>query len=190
MRRGGKLWDLKTASAVLEDDVLAPLWVPAVAIEGEVVVVSPRCRRPAQQPHPGLLGGPPGLLLIAGDACARHVLPYVLTSPVSGNNVVYGERPALPAAVLAGERVPNEDLAPAELLLKAWTLDHVYEAYYRWYVERQRGAVDRGRVILQHFRLPLPEHDDRPPRPADVERFVVLVENQHRLVDHGEKLPE
>lgn len=47
---------------------------------------------------------------IAGYAGANHILPDVLTTPVSGNDMVQGKLMSLPATILAGILVAVENL--------------------------------------------------------------------------------
>jgi hypothetical protein len=44
--------------------------------------------------------------------------------------------------------------------------------------------VDNIRVILKYLSLASPEHDHRPPCPANIERLIILVEDKNRGVDH------
>ncbi len=43
------------------------------------------------QLHPGFAGGSTSLAAVAGDTGADHILPGMLTTPVSGNDMVQGE---------------------------------------------------------------------------------------------------
>jgi hypothetical protein len=101
------------------------------------------------------------------------------------DNVVYGEVSGLLAAVLAGVIVPNEHLTSAHLPLCAGAFDEVDEAYHRRQGDGHGGAADIAGVFLQHLRLAPPDQDNRPPRSTDIERLVVLIEDQDRGIDHN-----
>jgi len=101
------------------------------------------------------------------------------------DNVVYGEVSGLLAAVLAGAIVSQKHLTSAHLPLCAGAFDEVDEAYYRGQSHGHGGAADIAGVLLQHLRLAPPYQDNRPPCPADIERLVVLIEDQDRGIDHN-----
>jgi hypothetical protein len=54
----------------------------------------------------------------------------MVASEKARDNMVYGEFPCLPAAVLTGVIVSDEYLASAQSPLQAWALDQVHEADY------------------------------------------------------------
>jgi len=101
------------------------------------------------------------------------------------DNMVYGEFPCLFATVQTGEIVSNEDLASAQSPLHARPLDHVSKADYRWHRYGNRRTVHNIRVILQNLSLASPEQHNRPPRSANIERLVILVQDKDRGIYHN-----
>ena len=97
--------------------------------------IAGRLGRLAGQLHSGLLGGPACLATVTGDAGADHILPGMLTTLVSWNNVVYGKLAAFLAAILAGMAVAVEDPKARKPSLGSGTLDHVGQFDYRGYRE-------------------------------------------------------
>jgi hypothetical protein len=137
------------------------------------------CDRLAPELHPGFFGRTPCLALVTRLARAYQVIPGMSTSEEARNNMVYRKFPGLVAAVLTGVIVPNEYLSSAQSPLHAWALDEISKDTYR-----HGRAVNNIRVVLQNLGLASPEHDYRPPCPANIERLVILVEDKDRGVDH------
>ena len=154
------------------------------ALIHQIVGAGGRCGRLVHEFHPCFFRRTPRLALVTGLACAYQIIPGMSTSEEARDNVVYGEFPGLAPAVLTGVIVPDENLSSAQSPLHARALDEVSKADYRGHAYRRGSAVNNIRVILQYFGLASPEHDDRPPRPADIERLVVLVQYKDRGVDH------
>jgi hypothetical protein len=146
------------------------------------VDVAARLERRAEQPQPGLLERLAALAVVAGLARGDEVLPRVTAAAMPRHDVVEGHVVGLPAAVLAGMPVAGEHLAPGQLDARPRPLDQVLEAD-----DRGRAIFGPRRpnhlvVVLDHFGL-LPEDESEGPRQvADVERFVVLVQNEHDTV--------
>jgi len=126
----------------------------------------------------------PCFALVTGLAGANHVVPGVSAAEAARSNVVYGQLSGLSATVLAGVVVSKEHLASAHFSLGAGAFYHVDEADDGGDGDGHGGAVEHARVFLEHLRLAPPDEDNCPPRPADIERLVVLIKNQDRGVNH------
>ena len=99
-----------------------------------------------------------------------------------GHDVVERQVVRLPAAVLAGVAVAGEDLAPGQLDPRSRPPDQVLEPDHGGRAVLGPRRPDHLVVVLDHFGL-LAEHEAEGPRQvADVERFVVLVQNEHDTV--------
>jgi hypothetical protein len=170
---------------VTDGDILLPFGVFVEAVIHYVVADYGRRRGLAAQFHACYFGGTPCLALIAGPACAYHVIPGMFASQAARDNVVYGEVSGLLTAILAGIIVSNKHLTPAQLPLYAGTFDHVNQADHRGQIDSHRGAADCTRVFLQHLCLAPPEQDNGPPGTADIERLVVLIKNKDRGIYHN-----
>jgi hypothetical protein len=96
--------------------------------------------------------------------------------------VVDGEIPCLNAAVLAGEVVPNEDFAATELHARVWSFDHVYKANDGRSFKPDGRGVDQEIVLFQDFSFAVEYQDNCASDIADVERLVVRIEHEHRMM--------
>src|SRR6266567_1092265 len=114
-----------------------------------------------------------------------QVLPFVPPTAMLGNDVVDGEVAAAAPAVLARVPVPGEDLAPRELHAGARPLHQVHQADDRRRRDRHARRVDDLVIPLEELGLVRTEQVEGAPDVADVERLVVLIENQHRSVEHA-----
>lgn len=85
------------------------------------------------------------------------------------------------ATVLAGVVVANEDLAPAKLYTRMRSPDHVGETNHRGRVVPLPRRHQVEIIRLKDFGLAGNHEDDGAPDVADVERFVIVVENEHRV---------
>ena len=104
---------------------------------------------------------------------------------MAGDDVVQRQVVRLPAAVLAGMPIAGEDLAPAELDPGAGAPDLVLEPDHRRCVVLGAGRPDHLVVVLDDLGL-LTEHEpERPRQVADVEGFVILVQDEHDAVHRG-----
>src|SRR5438309_1203957 len=104
---------------------------------------------------------------------------------MAGDDVVQRQVVRLPAAVLAGMPIAGEDLAPAELDPGAGAPDLVLEPDHRRGVVLGAGRPDHLVVVLDDLGL-LTEHEpERPRQVADVEGFVILVQDEHDAVHRG-----
>ena len=97
--------------------------------------------------------------------------------------MVEGEIAGMHAAILAGVIIAQEDFAPRQLGAWMRAADHVGQPDHRRGMDVVHRGVNDRVVQLQHFRLPVKHKDQRPPDIAHVERFVILVQDQHRRVD-------
>ncbi len=111
---------------------LAPLIQDAPVVE-HVVRIRTRRGRLFEHPHVGFLRRETGLSVVAGDAGAYDVFPYVRTASGPRQDVIEGEVLGLAAAVLAFEAVPVEDRAARQSALYQWAFYHVHESDHRWY---------------------------------------------------------
>jgi len=166
-------------------DVLLPLGMFVEAVIHYVVANYGRRRWLTAEFHASHFGRAPCFALVTGLAGAHHVLPGMFASEVARDDVVYGEVSGLFAAVLAGVIVSKKHLAPAHLPLRAGALDEVDQAYYRGQGHGQGRTADIAGVFFQHLSLAPPYQDNRPPRSTDIERLVVLIEDQDRGIDHN-----
>jgi len=139
----------------------------------------------AQKLHARHPGRTACLALIAGLAGAHHVLPGMFASEAARHDMVYGKLSGLPAAVLTGEIVPHKDFAATELSLRAGSFNHVNQADYRGERDCQGGAAEHSGVFLYHLSFAPPYQHDGSPRPADIQRFVILIENKDRGINHN-----
>jgi hypothetical protein len=118
--------------------------------------------------------------VVAGLAGGDHVLPAVPTAPVPWQNVVQRQLAGLLTAVLAGEAVPKEDVAPCEPALWPGAPDQVDQAYYGRDLEDGCGAVEVTAAVLNGLRLAAVKQDYRPAYIAYVEGFIVLIQYEYR----------
>lgn len=175
---------LVNITLVINRHIFLPLRILVITVEGNPVARCAWGGRLPEEPHPGSLRRTPRFSLVARLACTSHVLPHVFAAEVSRNDMVYGEFPGLPAAVLARVAISNEYLAATQLPGHTRAPDEVDKTNDGRAVYRERGAMDDAVVIFQNLGFASPKKNDRTPRPTNVERFVVLVEYQHRRIDH------
>ena len=99
-----------------------------------------------------------------------------------GHDVVEGQVVRLPAAVLAGVPVAREDLAARQLDPRPRPADEVLEPDDGGRAVLGPRRPDHLVVVFDHFGL-LAEHEAEGARQvADVERLVVLVQNEYDTV--------
>jgi hypothetical protein len=89
------------------------------------------------------------------------------------------------AAVLTGIVVAAEYLLAREAHLWPWPLDHVYQANDRRQQEGVAGAAEIAVPVLQHLRLASIDQHKGPPGVADVQRLIILIQDQYSGIDHG-----
>ena len=136
----------------------------------------------AKETQAGLLERLATLAVVARLARGDEVLPGVSATPMARNDVVEGQVVGLAAAVLAGMPVAREDLAAGQLDPRSRAADQVLEADDGGRAVFGPRRPDHLVVVLDHFGL-LAEHEAEGARQVtDVERFVVLVQNEHDTV--------
>ena len=136
----------------------------------------------AGQTQAGLLERLAALAVVARLAGGDEVLPGVAAAAVARHDVVEGQVVRLAAAVLAGVPVAREDLAPRQLDARPRPADQVLEADDGGRAVLGPHRPDHLVVVLDHFGL-LAEHQAEGARQVtDVERLVVLVQNEYDTV--------
>jgi hypothetical protein len=80
------------------------------------------------QVHVCFFGMPAAFAVIASGTGRHHVCPDMLTSQVSGSDVIHRQVAILPTAVLAGIIIPSKDLAPRQLDARPRATDHILKA--------------------------------------------------------------
>jgi len=120
-----------------------------------------------------------GLPQVTGEAATDDVVPFVTTSPALGNDVVEGDVLAFTAAVLTGVLVAVEHLEAGETLLEAGALDELGEADHRRDGDRGTYGMEFASTVLDHLCLAIDDEYHGSADPADVQRFEVLVQDQH-----------
>ncbi len=106
---------------------LAPFVQDAPVVE-HVVGIRTRRGRFFEHPHVGFFWRKTGLSVVAGDAGAYDVLPYVRAASGPRQDVIEGEVLGLAAAVLAFEAVPVEDRAARQSTSHQGAFHHVHES--------------------------------------------------------------
>src|SRR5439155_10989336 len=149
------------------------------------VDVAARLERRAMEPEAGLLDRLAALAVVAARAGGDEVLPGVPAAAMTRDDVVERQIMRLPPAVLAGVAVAGEDLAPAQLDPRPGPADLVLEPDDgRRVVLGPRGPDDLV-VVLDDLGL-LAEHEpERPRQVADVQRLVVLVQDEDDPIHRG-----
>jgi hypothetical protein len=123
-----------------------------------------------ENPHPGLLGEPVPLTVVAGGATGHHVFPAVLTASGHRENVIPCEEltpPQLapvPTAVLARVPVPGEEEGVGDLAAEApGDVNESNEADDEGKGDRVAFRAKRSfPVHLQNLRLPVQHQPDGP----------------------------
>lgn len=133
----------------------------------------------SQQLHPRFPGGTTRFALIAGLAGGDHVVPCVLSAHVSRKDMVQSYLTGLPATVLAGILITDENPSPRQLCLWARPFDHMSQTNNRGGYHREGRTSNHTRIVFDHFGLVLEDQYDSAPDLADIEGLEVLVENQH-----------
>ena len=105
-------------------------------------------------------------------------------APMLGHHVVDGQVAPHRAAVLARVPVAAEDLATAQLDTGLRSLDVVLEPDHGGRGDGHRHGVDDLVVASQELGLFRTEQPECAPDVADVERLVVLVQDQYGCIDH------
>ena len=135
--------------------------------------------------HPRFPGSPARLTPVTEHAGTDNVLPGMLSSPVTGNNVVKGKLFGFFAAILADVPVTLEYFEPGQPSVNSVRSPyHRGEPDYRWYREITTNRVDKAGTVLQHLRLVLINEHHRPPHATNVKRLIALIQHQNRTVNH------
>jgi hypothetical protein len=108
----------------------------------------------------------------------------MLTTPVTGDDVVDGKLPCFFTTILAGKPIAVENLEASQLSFPVGTLDHVSEADYRGQGEAIINGVDKAHTVLQHFRLAMVNEHHGTPSAADGKWLVALIQYQYGKVYH------
>ena len=98
------------------------------------------------------------------------------------HDVVEGQVVRLPAAVLAGVPVAGEDLAAGELDPRPRAADQVLEADDGGRAVLGPHRPDHLVVVFDHFGLLAEDEAEGPRQVTDVQRLVVLVQNEYDTV--------
>lgn len=91
--------------------------------------------------HSGLSRRHPAFEMVASRAGGYHIGPLCFSTEMARDNVINGQVAQLPAAILAGEIIPPENLLARKLYNRAGTLDHPVQAY-----DGRQGKSSRNRV--------------------------------------------
>jgi hypothetical protein len=121
--------------------------------------------------------------VITGCAGCHHIVPEVLSSQVTRINVINGQVAALFPAILAGEIVASEDLAPVELHAQTRPIHHMLKAD-----DRRTGdnlidcmditaSVDNQRGFISYYQ------PDGSPYCTNVDRLKICIQNQY-VIEH------
>jgi hypothetical protein len=78
---------------------------------------------------------------------------------------------------LALELVTEKDVSPGEASLGPWATDQVDEADDGGNLEDQGGGVEISAAVFDDLGLTAIDKYERPPNIADVQRFVILIED-------------
>ena len=89
--------------------------------------------------------------MVAGFAGRDKIIPRVGSAAGAGDDVVDGEIAGFATAVLAGEAVADEDLAPGQFHAGAWAADQVDQPDDRGRGEATRGGRDDRVVGFENF---------------------------------------
>jgi hypothetical protein len=118
--------------------------------------------------------------MVAVLAGSDQVVPVVLAASIARDDVVEGELSRAMAAVLAGVVVTEEDIAATEASAGVRSSDYVDQANHGGDLKNKRGATQVAPSVLQHLGFTSVQQDEDAPGTADVQRLVVLIENQYR----------
>ena len=84
---------------------------------------------------------------------------------------------ALFAAILAGVVIARKNPLAGKFGIWAWSFDYLSQANHGWGNHGKRCAPDNAGVLLNNLSLAVENQHDGPFDPADVERFIILVEH-------------
>ena len=139
-------------------------------------------RRPPQQAHVGAKRRPAGLSEIARTAGRHQVVPPPPPAQSPRLHVVDGHIRTAHPAVLTGVRVSYQHLATAQFdrgSRAPYVIPKSNDTGPRHLASRR---PQRALVVRQRLGLALGQQHDGAPHAADVERLVVLIQEQNRRV--------
>ena len=70
----------------------------------------------------------PTFAVVAGSTSSNDIIPDMHASQVARHDVIHGHVVSMPPAVLAGEIVSAEYLAPGQFDMRSGTVDHILQA--------------------------------------------------------------
>lgn len=115
--------------------------------------------------------------MVAGLARGHDVLPVMPAATMAGEHVIQGEVASGLTTILALELIADEDVPPREASLWSWPADQVDEADYGRDLEDEGGGVEVAAAVFDDLRFTAVDKYERPPNIADVQRFVILIED-------------
>ncbi len=116
--------------------------------------------------------------MVACAAGGHQIVPAVLAAQPAGDDVVQRELGAHAAAILAGVIVAAKDFLFIEFHIGARAAHHAFESNDGWCGEDAAGGVDLAAAVCQHGRLIGKDQAHRAADGADIERFVIRVEDE------------
>ncbi len=128
----------------------------------------------------------PPLRWLHGLARGHEVLPGVAAAAMAGHDVVERHVVGLAAAVLADVAVAREDLATRQLDPRSRAPDEVLEADDGGRAELRPRRPDHLVVVLDHFGLLAEQEAEGSRQVTDVQRLVVLVQNENDAVHRAD----
>ena len=141
--------------------------------------------RLVNQFHPGFLGSPPRLVTVAGHTGADNVFPRMRSVTVTRHHVVQRKVPRLFSAILAGIMVPLEDFKACQPSYRAWrTPYHCGKPYDSRNREITAYRVNIAGPVFYQFCFTLINQHDCTANPANVKRFITLIQYKDRKVYH------
>lgn len=136
----------------------------------------------AEQVKPHLLHCLVTLLCVALAAAADQILPVPFSPHSSGRHVVDGELADRLTAVLAGVVVAGEDGPAGQAQPGGGALDAVLQTHDGRAFEGRGGGVESDGVLVEDVHLPQTDEPDGSAHIADVDGFVIAIEDQNVLV--------
>lgn len=107
---------------------------------------------------------------------------------MSWNDMIEGEIVGATTAVLAGIGVSKKDFATGEFDARSWSADHIYETNDRGIGEGILRGRNASIVCFQDFGFATKYEHECTAGVADIERFIVLVENENGFI-HARNCP-
>ncbi len=128
-----------------------------------------------QQVHLCLLNGPATLAMVTVRAGCYQVIPAMLTPKVAWNDVVNGKISDMLPAILASVVITPQDLPLGQLDLRAWTVDHLFEANNGWARVDLPNSLDLAASIKDQAGFSINDKRDGTAGIADVDRLKISV---------------